>query len=92
MPKDFRGHECTDHDIHSGVYECQKCWYWRKLDGPAARHWLKASTEFLSNVDTYDYITFFPNRVGMSQDDFAELISRVAEVMQKCEAMIKEHE
>lgn len=45
---------------HSGYRECPTCWDWRKLDGPAAAHWKKVSTEFLSNIDFYDLTKFFP--------------------------------
>lgn len=47
--------------------ECQRCWDWRKLDGPAARHWAKVAETFLSNVDTYDYIHYLPAALGDDQ-------------------------
>lgn len=45
--------------FHSGSWECRACWTWRKLDGPAARHWAKVSEEFLSNIDLHDLQTYF---------------------------------
>lgn len=45
---------------HSGVEECQGCWNHRKLNAPAAQHWAEVARTFLSNVDTYDMMTYLP--------------------------------
>ena len=76
--------------VSSGVSNCWRCWNWRKLDGPAARHWLKVSGEFLSNVDPYDYMTFMPKRVGLEQDEFDDVIKAAHKIYDRCYDMMVE--
>jgi hypothetical protein len=47
--------------MHSGILECDKCWYYRKMDRPAALHWAEAAAKFLSNVDMYDWMHYLPS-------------------------------
>lgn len=35
--------------IHNGVGECQSCWNWRKLEGPAARYWTRSIEALFAN-------------------------------------------
>jgi hypothetical protein len=46
-PAGVRGKKCTScggpaDKFSSGELECWACWNWRKIDGPAARYWVKA--------------------------------------------------
>lgn len=52
----------------SGTPICWAHWRWVKLDLPAANHWAKVAEGFLSNVDYYDLMNFFP-AAGVSQSD-----------------------
>lgn len=83
--------ESLDVSTHSGVFECGRCWTWRKLDGPAAGHWNRAASKFLSNVDIYDCMTFMPERIGLDQDEFSALISMVRQIADKTQEMIDQH-
>lgn len=46
--------------MHSGILECNSCWYDRKLNLPAALHWAKVAEGYLSNVDSWDYGNYAP--------------------------------
>jgi len=72
---------------HSGSWECQPCWDWRKLDGPAARHWAKVTTEFLSNVDMHDVMTFLPAAVGNKEKAYT-MIEAARDLMYYSRGMI----
>lgn len=72
--------------MHSGVYECDVCWNWRKLDKPAALHWEKVSTEFLSNIDMYDVMNFFPD-AGLSREDYTTMIQSARRLLQYSQGM-----
>lgn len=82
--------------IASGVAECPRCWNWRKLDGPAAYHWLKVSTLFMSNIDMYDWTTFFPKTLGFSGDesmkDVGTMFKTAQEVQKRTFAQVEEHD
>ena len=46
-PAGVRGKRCSScggpaDKFSSGTPECWPCWNWRKIDGPAARYWVKA--------------------------------------------------
>lgn len=60
---------------HSGILECDKCWYWRKLDGPAHTHWARVTKEFLSNVDAYDWTEFGGKIPDMTMEEFREMLT-----------------
>ena len=75
---------------HSGRWECQECWDWRKLDGPAARHWSKVATEFLSNVDCYDLFTYFA-KCGISSDEAKTMLESALKLRNASVEMIAEH-
>jgi hypothetical protein len=76
---------------HSGIDECRKCWNWRKLDGPAAKHWFKASTMCLSNVDAYDSMTFMPQRVGLTPTEFNQALDAAEMIHKATKQMLMEH-
>lgn len=76
---------------HSGVWECTRCWNWRKLDGPAARHWYKVSSEFLDNVDLHDIITFLPERVELDMVKCADAFDVVTKIRDATKQMLIEH-
>lgn len=76
--------------MHSGIYECNKCWNWRKLDAPAARHWFKASAMFASNVDFYDRQTFMPERCGVTPEEFSAAIEVAHKIYNATRAMLVE--
>lgn len=79
------------HRDHSGVPECQSCWDWRKLDSGPARYWFIISLIFSSAVDNYDLTRFFPDSLGFSGPDIAEL-GRLLRVMHdKTEALAVAH-
>jgi hypothetical protein len=75
--------------ISSGTPECWKCWNWRKLDGPAARHWEKVGVEFLSNIDMYDR-TEFCKKAGLSQEEFAQMIQLADRFTAACQKMLQD--
>lgn len=75
----------------SGSPECWGCWNWRKLDGPAARHWAKVTTDFLSNVDAYDYLTFMPNVFEGTDHDFRAMFAAASHLQFITEGLIRCH-
>lgn len=77
--------------ITSGTPECNYCWTWRKLDGPAARHWARVGTLFLSNVDNYDWTEFFP-KAGLTTADARVMLETVKKLTDYCTAQIAEHD
>lgn len=77
-------------DVHSGSYECNDCWYWRKMDGPAARHWAKVGETFLSNVDLHDLMTYLPACLG-SQEDAVTLLRLAQKLTGRSQAMLAQH-
>lgn len=72
----------TDETVatHSGTLECSRCWTYRKLDRPAALHWAKASKEFLSNVDMYDWMTYLTKRAGNTQQEVSTMLKAATKV------------
>lgn len=76
---------------HSGVDECHECWTWRKLDGPAAKHWFKAASMFLSNIDMYDAQTFIPKRCEVDLDAMSAAIKTAEKVKDACKEMLIQH-
>jgi hypothetical protein len=74
--------EVGEVSYHSGSKECWPCWNWRKLDGPAASHWAPVFHLFYSNVDFHDLTKFFPQTLGLTQDETATLfdLMRRAEI------------
>lgn len=79
------------HRTHSGLYECQACWDWRKLDSAAARYWFILSRMVGSSVDAYDQMTFFPKVLGLDPEKmktFAEVINTMIE---RTGELAKEH-
>lgn len=79
------------HRTHSGVYECQGCWDWRKLDSRAARYWHILSRMVGSSVDTYDLINFFPKKLGLTEDEIKAFTAVVGKMARKTGEMAKEH-
>jgi hypothetical protein len=79
------------HRIHSGVYECQDCWDWRKLNSPAARYWYILSRMVSSSVDTYDLLDFFPKELGLSKDDIAAFNRIISTMAAKTGEMATAH-
>ena len=77
--------------ITSGTPECGACWNWRKLDGNAAVHWLKASAMFASNVDFHDLTSFIPNSCGVSADEFQSALEVAEKIFTASKAMLIEH-
>lgn len=76
---------------HSGVNECGGCWQWRKLDLPAAEHWYKVATAFLSNVDLHDMQTYLPAALKSSDKvdiDYAQLLRGANAVKQYSKRVI----
>jgi hypothetical protein len=61
--------------MHSGVYECDKCWYFRKMDYPAAEHYAKTAKGFIEKVDLYDWTQYFPNRVGLTKEQMSIMLN-----------------
>jgi hypothetical protein len=74
---------------HSGVLECQSCWDWRKLDGPAARHWARVGAEFLSNVDMYDLTRYFA-KCGLDEDEAGVMLRAARKLAEASQRMIDE--
>jgi hypothetical protein len=70
---------------HSGSLECRGCWNWRKLDGPAARHWAPILKSMLSNVDYHDAMTFFPHTLGMPTEEFGKFIETLWKLHLNCD-------
>jgi len=60
---DYCGTSIGQIDVHSGSLECSPCWYDRKMNLPAARHWLPAAEAFLSNIDAWDFTVFVPTAI-----------------------------
>ena len=77
-----------DYSYHSGVRECPSCWDYRKLDGPAARHWATMSEGFLSNVDFYDLMKYFP-KCGLSSDEAYVMLKAARKVKLMSEYLVK---
>lgn len=78
--------------MHSGIYECQLCWDYRKLDRPAALHWAKVTSRdegFLSNVDMYDFMDYFP-KCGLTRDE-AETMIVAAQKLERYSRFAREH-
>ncbi len=75
----------------SGLPECWPCWNWRKLDGPAARHWARVATEFLSNVDMYDVTKFLP-ACGLTEDEIGVMLATARKVRDHSKSEIQKHE
>ena len=71
---DYCGARNQSVSMHSGVYECDKCWDYRKMDRPAASHWAKVGTEFLSNVDMYDLMYYF-QKAGLTKEEANTMLS-----------------
>ena len=95
MTNDAKPYTCscgkpTD-KITSGSPECWECWDWRKMSAPAARHWAVAAAIAISNVDYFDYETFIPKRVGVSQEDFAKFVEVAAKIRDESVRMLVEH-
>jgi hypothetical protein len=84
--------EVGEVSVHSGALECWPCWNWRKLDGPAARHWGPIFKQFLSNVDYHDATKFFPDTLGISTEEFRTLIELVTKAHINCDHAIALHE
>ena len=61
--------------------ECWPCWNWRKLDRPAADHWERVAGEFLSNVDTYDLMTYLP-ACGLTQEEAIAMLRSAQTVLE----------
>jgi hypothetical protein len=74
----------------SGQRECWGCWNYRKLDGPAARHWAKVAREFLSNVDFYDYSKYLP-ACGLTPAEIETMIVAAAKVRDHSALLLMEH-
>jgi len=70
----------------SGTPICWPCWNWVKLNGPAARHWLRVGGEFLSNVDMYDLTTFLPQAFGGDEEAGPQMLKMVKTLRDYCEA------
>lgn len=60
---------------HSNVDECSRCWTYRKLDRPAAAHWAAVARTFLSNVDTYDVLTYLPAALADARNGKGEPVT-----------------
>ena len=82
--------DTVDVSTHSGVEECGACWNWRKLDGPAARHWNRVAKELVSNIDAHDLMTFFPKRIGLGADEFEAFFTMARQIIDKTDAMLDE--
>ena len=76
---------------HSGMYECQACWDWRKLDSNASRYYYKLSLLFLSSVDTYDVTHFFPKELDLTPGDISTLHRLMKQIHEKTEALAEAH-
>jgi len=76
--------------IASGAPECWDCWYWRKLDGPAARYWQRVASEFLCRYDLYDRMDFFP-KCGLSNEEAGAMVKGVLRLLEASELMLLEH-
>lgn len=77
-------------EMHSGTYECTKCWYWRKLDGPAARHWAQVAVDFLANVDLYDVTKFFP-AAGLTSEETGVMLDAARKLADYAVEQVRAH-
>jgi hypothetical protein len=77
--------------ITSGAPECWDCWNWRKMDGPAARHWVVAATIAISNVDYWDTTEFMPKKVGLSEEEFLTFVKVARKIRDESKRMLIEH-
>jgi hypothetical protein len=80
-----------EHRDHSGVPECQSCWDWRKLNAGATRYWYILSLMFSSAVDNYDLSSYFPDSLGFTGPDIAELGRLLKQMQEKTEELAKLH-
>lgn len=76
---------------HSGVFECGACWDWRKLDSAAARYWYILSLMVASSIDMYDLTSFFPKKLGFSDEETKTFNRLIKQMFEKTEELAKEH-
>ena len=76
--------------IASSMPECNYCWDWRKLDGPAARHWSEVTAKFLSNVDMYDFLNYFP-AAGLDKQEVVHMFQTAKKLLDYSQEQIEEH-
>jgi hypothetical protein len=76
---------------HSGVWECQACWDWRKLNGPAARYWVeRINSLFEQGPDMYDYLHFFP-KAGVTADEANQAFEVLFKILDYSKAQVEAH-
>jgi hypothetical protein len=78
--------------MHSGVYECDSCWNWRKLDSGATRYWYIISRVALSSVDTYDLTRYFPTTLGWPVADINTFLRLLKQLQDKTGELAEAHE
>lgn len=71
----------------SGTPICWSCWYWVKLDHPAATHWARVAEEFLSNVDFYDLTKYLP-ACDLTADEIHTLLDGARRVLEHSRATL----
>lgn len=86
----YCGTEGEDVETHSGVEECRDCWYWRKLNGPAARFWANHAGDVLANIDVWDTTRFFP-AAGLTREETHAMIEALAKLRDYSRAQLTEH-
>jgi ribosomal protein L37AE/L43A len=76
---------------HSGVWECQDCWDWRKLDGPAARYWAERIPQLMEQgPDLYDQIHFFP-KADVTQEEVTAAFDTLEKIFIYSKAQVEAH-
>jgi hypothetical protein len=73
--------------VHSGIWECEECWNYRKLDGPAAAHWAKVAADFLSNVDMYDLMHYF-QKAGLKHEESETMLTAAQKLRDFSQALV----
>lgn len=61
------------------------------MDSGAARYYYKISLLFLSSVDIHDLTSFFPDRIGMTEDEVKELRHLLKMLYEKTKEMAETH-
>jgi hypothetical protein len=82
----FCGHPAEK--FQSGIPTCWRCWYLRKMDFPAAEHWAKTAALFLSNVDTYDFLSYF-SACGLTKDEAMQMLLNAKKVLEHSRSVLE---
>jgi hypothetical protein len=77
--------------VWSGTECCWACWYWGKMNGPAATYWAKTLKEL--NIDGWDLGNYWPDAFGggeQGQDKALQFLEMIRELQKYAQAQLDE--